>query len=192
MVIQQGDNLLADRSESHLHLHSYHCHTIFIMSAKAISEFSGKHLLAHWLPLCSASFVDQSASNPSATTIDHAVSTRMASLVFDISELVAAEAAASVASSGTPTAAGIPPASVVAAQAQKMFDTHMAAVFQAAESKHPWLLSGCRLVCKPDQLVKRRGKNGLLGINLDWNAVKAWISARAGKKIKVSIAGVAL
>ncbi|OAJ43335.1 hypothetical protein BDEG_26702 [Batrachochytrium dendrobatidis JEL423] len=143
------------------------------MSAKAISEFSGKHLLAHWLPLCSASFVDQSASNPSATTIDHAVSTRMASLVFDISELVAAEAAASVASSGTPTAAGIPPASVVAAQAQKMFDTHMAAVFQAAE------------ICKPDQLVKRRGKNGLLGINLDWNAVKAWISARAGKKIKI-------
>ncbi|KAJ3385980.1 citrate synthase [Entophlyctis sp. JEL0112] len=54
----------------------------------------------------------------------------------------------------------------------------------ALESSHPWLLTE-RLVCKPDQLIKRRGKNGLLGINLQWPQVKAWIAERALKPIKI-------
>ncbi len=58
--------------------------------------------------------------------------------------------------------------------------------FQKAQDEHPWLLDpNTRLVCKPDQLIKRRGKNGLLGINLKWDAVKEWIRARAGKPFKV-------
>lgn len=56
--------------------------------------------------------------------------------------------------------------------------------FVAAESLHPWLLNS-KLVVKPDQLIKRRGKNGLLGINLKWDAVKDWIRVRAGKPFKV-------
>jgi ATP citrate (pro-S)-lyase len=41
------------------------------------------------------------------------------------------------------------------------------------------------LVVKPDQLIKRRGKLGLLGLNLDWYGVKKWISERAGTVTKV-------
>jgi ATP citrate (pro-S)-lyase len=61
---------------------------------------------------------------------------------------------------------------------------HVEEVLAKCEAAHPWLKT-TNLVCKPDQLIKRRGKLGLLGINLDWEAVKKWISARAGTVIKV-------
>lgn len=48
----------------------------------------------------------------------------------------------------------------------------------------PWLME-TRLVVKPDQLIKRRGKAGLVGINLDWKGVVQWISERMGKEQKV-------
>jgi ATP citrate (pro-S)-lyase len=59
-------------------------------------------------------------------------------------------------------------------------------VFAKAELKYSWLKDAA-LVCKPDQLIKRRGKNGLLGINLTWPQVKEWISKRVGTQIKVGI-----
>lgn len=43
-----------------------------------------------------------------------------------------------------------------------------------------------KLVVKPDQLIKRRGKAGLLALNKSWDEAKEWISARAGKPQKVS------
>ncbi|XP_049953554.1 ATP-citrate synthase [Schistocerca serialis cubense] len=46
-------------------------------------------------------------------------------------------------------------------------------------SKHPWLLTE-KLVAKPDQLIKRRGKLGLITVNKDFEAVKEWITARLG------------
>nr|XP_015217602.1 PREDICTED: ATP-citrate synthase [Lepisosteus oculatus] len=42
---------------------------------------------------------------------------------------------------------------------------------------HPWLLTE-RLVVKPDQLIKRRGKLGLVGVNLDLQGVKEWLKPR--------------
>jgi ATP citrate (pro-S)-lyase len=48
----------------------------------------------------------------------------------------------------------------------------------------PWLLS-TPLVVKPDQLIKRRGKAGLVGIQLDWEAVLAWIDKRMDQEIQV-------
>jgi ATP citrate (pro-S)-lyase len=36
-----------------------------------------------------------------------------------------------------------------------------------------------------DQLIKRRGKAGLLLLNADWPTAKAWIEERAGKETKV-------
>ena len=48
----------------------------------------------------------------------------------------------------------------------------------------PWLLS-TPLVVKPDQLIKRRGKAGLVGIRLDWEGVQAWIRERMDTEIKV-------
>ena len=54
----------------------------------------------------------------------------------------------------------------------------------ALTAAHPWLFTQ-KLVVKPDQLIKRRGKAGLLGLNLDWPAAKEWIAERAGQSIKV-------
>lgn len=45
-----------------------------------------------------------------------------------------------------------------------------------------------KLVVKPDQLIKRRGKAGLLGINKSWSeGGKQWIQERAGKQQQVSL-----
>lgn len=48
----------------------------------------------------------------------------------------------------------------------------------------PWL-SEIPLVVKPDQLIKRRGKAGLVGINLSFQQCLAWIQERMGKEIEV-------
>lgn len=42
-----------------------------------------------------------------------------------------------------------------------------------------------KLVAKPDQLIKRRGKAGLLKLNADWADARDWISQRAGKPQQV-------
>nr|XP_003467024.1 ATP-citrate synthase isoform X2 [Cavia porcellus] len=49
---------------------------------------------------------------------------------------------------------------------------------------HPWLLSQS-LVVKPDQLIKRRGKLGLVGINLSLDGVKSWLKPRLGQEAVV-------
>uniref|UniRef100_A0A8C1EXJ3 ATP-citrate synthase n=1 Tax=Cyprinus carpio carpio TaxID=630221 RepID=A0A8C1EXJ3_CYPCA len=49
---------------------------------------------------------------------------------------------------------------------------------------HPWLLTE-RLVVKPDQLIKRRGKLGLVGVNLDLEGVKKWLQTRLMKETMV-------
>jgi hypothetical protein len=48
-----------------------------------------------------------------------------------------------------------------------------------------WVFTS-KLVAKPDQLIKRRGKAGLLALNKTWEEAKEWIAARAGKPQKVS------
>lgn len=52
------------------------------------------------------------------------------------------------------------------------------------EAANPWVKE-MKLVCKPDQLIKRRGKAGLLGIKKDWIEVKEWISSRMLKEQNV-------
>ena len=114
------------------------------MSAKAIREFDGKHLLNYWIQ----------QENPSATFLPPA---NFLSLKFDLGLLQVSK---------------------------KAFDDHVTIALNSAEKSHAWILNS-KLVCKPDQLIKRRGKNGLLGINLDWAGVKKWISERAGSMIHV-------
>ncbi|KAL1864737.1 beta subunit of ATP citrate lyase [Diaporthe australafricana] len=59
-------------------------------------------------------------------------------------------------------------------------------VLNQAEVTYPWLLQdGAKFVAKPDQLIKRRGKSGLLALNKPWAEAKAWIAERAGKSQKV-------
>ncbi|RDW85754.1 ATP citrate lyase subunit 2 [Coleophoma crateriformis] len=61
-------------------------------------------------------------------------------------------------------------------------DADVASILDQAETSYPWLLvPGSKFVAKPDQLIKRRGKSGLLALNKTWPEAKAWIQERAGK-----------
>ncbi|MCK5037574.1 MAG: ATPase [Thermoplasmata archaeon] len=51
-------------------------------------------------------------------------------------------------------------------------------------TKHKWLLKE-KLVVKPDQLIKRRGKSNLLLLNVDWKEAEKWIKARMNKEMTV-------
>jgi succinyl-CoA synthetase beta subunit len=42
-----------------------------------------------------------------------------------------------------------------------------------------------KLVVKPDQLIKRRGKLGLIKVNADFPEVKSWVEERMGKDQKI-------
>jgi ATP citrate (pro-S)-lyase len=65
-------------------------------------------------------------------------------------------------------------------------DAEVSAILDQAESSYPWLLqSGAKFVAKPDQLIKRRGKSGLLALNKTWPEAKKWIAERAGKAQRV-------
>lgn len=65
-------------------------------------------------------------------------------------------------------------------------DQSPSAVLDQAENTYPWLLTkGSKFVAKPDQLIKRRGKSGLLALNKTWAEARAWIEERAGKTQQV-------
>jgi ATP citrate (pro-S)-lyase len=65
-------------------------------------------------------------------------------------------------------------------------------VLDQAEVSYPWLLvPGSKFVAKPDQLIKRRGKSGLLALNKTWAEAREWIEARATKNVQVeTVTGV--
>lgn len=54
-----------------------------------------------------------------------------------------------------------------------------------SDAQLPAWVNNTKLVAKPDQLIKRRGKAGLLKLNCDWSDAREWIAARAGKPQKV-------
>lgn len=56
------------------------------------------------------------------------------------------------------------------------------------DSKVPSWVHNTKLVAKPDQLIKRRGKAGLLALNQTWPEARQWIAERAGKPQKVCTA----
>lgn len=49
---------------------------------------------------------------------------------------------------------------------------------------YPWLKEE-RLVVKPDQLIKRRGKSGMLLLDASWEEVRDWVGERMGQAIEV-------
>jgi ATP citrate (pro-S)-lyase len=55
------------------------------------------------------------------------------------------------------------------------------------DTQIPSWVHNSKLVAKPDQLIKRRGKAGLLALNKSWTEAKQWITERAGKPQKVRI-----
>lgn len=58
--------------------------------------------------------------------------------------------------------------------------------FEHIAAEHSWV-RGAKLVVKPDQLIKRRGKAGLLGVNLTWEEVVAWIEKRMNRPCTVEV-----
>jgi ATP citrate (pro-S)-lyase len=65
-------------------------------------------------------------------------------------------------------------------------DAEVKDVLDQAEVTYPWLLQpGAKFVAKPDQLIKRRGKSGLLALNKTWPEAKAWVAERARKEQQV-------
>ena len=65
-------------------------------------------------------------------------------------------------------------------------DATVTSVLDQAEITYPWLLvGGSKFVAKPDQLIKRRGKSGLLALNKTWPEARAWIETKAGKSQQV-------
>ncbi|KAF2145629.1 uncharacterized protein K452DRAFT_324553 [Aplosporella prunicola CBS 121167] len=65
-------------------------------------------------------------------------------------------------------------------------DQDVKAVLDQAEATYPWLLQAdSKFVAKPDQLIKRRGKSGLLALNKSWADARQWIEERAGKTQRV-------
>ena len=53
---------------------------------------------------------------------------------------------------------------------------------EALASDNPWLTQ-TKLVVKPDQLIKRRGKGGLILLNATWEEAKKWLAERMNKEI---------
>ena len=123
------------------------------MSAKAVREYDGKLLLAHWLlrtpiPATSISATGSKFVQPA---------TRLAHIGID---------------------------TAVLNTDKTVFNQHVQSLLDNLEQTHPWLLTA-KLVAKPDQLIKRRGKSGLLLLNADWADVRTWITAHAGKDVVV-------
>ncbi|MBN1859776.1 ATPase [Candidatus Bipolaricaulota bacterium] len=54
----------------------------------------------------------------------------------------------------------------------------------ALAGEHPWLVR-TQLVCKPDQLFGKRGKNNLLYVNKRLDEVLAWIRERMDKRVTI-------
>jgi ATP-citrate lyase beta-subunit len=55
-------------------------------------------------------------------------------------------------------------------------------------TEHPWLAE-TKLVCKPDQLFGKRGKNDLLFVDKTFDEVKAWIAERMNIETTIQGAG---
>lgn len=51
-------------------------------------------------------------------------------------------------------------------------------------NEHPWLKTE-RLVVKPDQLIKRRGKLGLIKVNANLSTVQKWIEQHMNKEQRI-------
>ncbi|KAG4947691.1 hypothetical protein JHK87_043698 [Glycine soja] len=56
--------------------------------------------------------------------------------------------------------------------------------FSELAEKEPWLLSS-KLVVKPDMLFGKRGKSGLVALNLDLEEVDSFVKERLGKEVEM-------
>lgn len=52
------------------------------------------------------------------------------------------------------------------------------------KQENPWLGEG-KLACKPDQLVGKRGKHGLIKLDATYDEIKAWLKEMRGKEVTI-------
>ena len=81
--------------------------------------------------------------------------------------------------------------SVIAPVKAATYSTEVPTSWDSLVAANPWLQTQ-KLVVKPDQLIKRRGKLGLIKINADLADVKAWIAEKSNKDIEVNEFGYKL
>ncbi|CEM39625.1 unnamed protein product [Vitrella brassicaformis CCMP3155] len=55
---------------------------------------------------------------------------------------------------------------------------------ESLPDSYPWLLTSS-LVVKPDVLLKRRGKSGLVKLNVKWNEARDWLAQAIGKELTI-------
>lgn len=135
------------------------------MSARAIREFDGKRLVgAHLSPLCGGSVAP----------------IRVAQVRVQLSAPGLTPDAVATLDPSTPM--GEPQDNGLFSHEQ--IKQQLEKTLVKAEQEHPWLLS-TPLVVKPDQLMKRRGKAGLVLLNADWNEARRWMAENAGKELCV-------
>ncbi|KAI8921999.1 citrate synthase-like protein [Powellomyces hirtus] len=160
------------------------------MSAKPIREYDGKLLLAYWLPRLShpsvaaaAAAQEQLLTSPSSTTSPTPTAATSKPPTAATTTIITTSNAAAASFLAPNRMVHLPfDCSLLKNPAE--FQLHVREVFDKAERENPWVKTE-KLVCKPDQLIKRRGKNGLLGICLDWAGVKEWIAKRAGTEFRL-------
>lgn len=102
-------------------------------------------------------------------------------LEYDAKLLLTYWLSRSPALSTTSAPSAVPPAPKVA---QVAWDEATDSITDASQLPE-WVRSCPKFVAKPDQLIKRRGKAGLLALNKDLNESLAWVKERAGKDVKV-------
>jgi len=66
----------------------------------------------------------------------------------------------------------------------EVLDKTSGATWESILDANPWLKTE-KLVAKPDQLIKRRGKAGLIAINKNYDEAKAWVMDRMCKEQQV-------
>lgn len=134
------------------------------MSARAVREYDGKRLIGAHL-----------------ASLEHGVveTTRVAQVKVELKGSVMAATSVPTLDPATPicdsTDEGLLSRSEIAHQVEK--------ILLRVENESPWV-SSCPLVVKPDQLIKRRGKAGLVLLNKNWTQIKQWILENAGKDLE--------
>jgi len=66
----------------------------------------------------------------------------------------------------------------------EVLDATRQQTWDGIEEANPWLKEQ-KLVAKPDQLIKRRGKAGLVAVNKSFDEAKAWVMERMCKEQKI-------
>lgn len=135
------------------------------MSARAIREFDGKRLVgAHIQPL----------------SVGGVAPVRAAQVKVQLTVPGITPAAVATLDPATPISdSSLEPGMLSPAEVRQQLEKTLV----RTELESPWVMN-TPLVVKPDQLIKRRGKSGLLLLNADWKEACEWMLSKAGNSIE--------